>query len=435
MLVLKYINDPNFRGVFIRQTSVQLTQAGGLWMEAQKMWRDYGAKFKSHPTMSARFPSGAEVQFKHCQADRDIINFDGGQFSLVLFDEAQWHSEVQIKYLESRIRSEAKAPHQLICTANPSMTSYLYQFVKPYLNMETGIPKPELSGIEKYYAVYAGVTVIGDTKEELIAKYGADCKPQSYTYISATVADNPIMRKINPAYVNRLENLKRTERERLYLGSWHAKEESKGYFKREWVEEIDCVPEDAVLRVRGMDLASSLASEAAPNPDWTASTMMSKTKSGFYIVEHVERYRKLTNGVLETIVETNKKDISYGYKPLVYLPVDPGAGGKAASMFFIKYLVEQGVDARAEKASGHNGKLSKMQPFLSLAEAGLVKVVKGDWNEEWYTELEDFVDGNRKQKDDMWDSTGTACKALLKTMTMPTFSIPPLVQLSPIPHI
>lgn len=399
------------------------------------MWRAYGAKFKSHPQMTATFPSGAEVQFKVCQADRDINNFDGGQFSMVVFDEAQWHSEVQIKYLESRIRSKAKGPHQLIATANPLMSSYLYQFVKPYLDMDTGIPKPELSGIERFYAVYGGITVIGDTKEELIALYGDDCKPQSYTYISATVKDNPIMRILNPAYVDRLENLKRVERDRLYLGSWHAKETSAGYFRRDWVEEIDAIPHDVISRVRGMDLAASLVSESYPNPDWTASVMLSKTKSGFYVVEHVERYRKLSNSVLEHIVDTDKRDKSFGQSCTVYTPEDPGAGGKLASMYIVKYLVEHGVIARADKTGSTTGKLAKMQPFLSLAEAGLVKVVKGDWNEMWYNELEDYVDGNRQQKDDMWDATGTAAKALLKTVTMPTFSIPSLTQPSPIPTL
>ena len=149
--------------------------------------------------MMATFPSGAQVQFKVCGADRDINNFDGGQYSLVCFDEAQWHSEVQIKYLESRIRSKAKAPHQLIATANPSMTSYLYQFVKPYLDMATGIPKPELSGIERYYATFGGTTVIADTKEELIATYGNTIKPQTYTYIAATVKDNPKNIKLIPS--------------------------------------------------------------------------------------------------------------------------------------------------------------------------------------------------------------------------------------------
>lgn len=435
MLVLKYIKDPNFKAVFIRQTSTQLSQAGGLYQEAQAMWKEYGAKFKSHPQMTATFPSGAEVQFKVCGADRDINNFDGLQASLVVFDEAQWHSEVQIKYLESRIRSKAKGPHQLIATANPSRQAYLYQFVMPYLDMETGIPKPELSGIERYYAVYGGETVIADTKEELIEKYGPTIKPQTYTYISATVKDNPIMRILNPSYVDRLENLKRTERERLYLGSWHAKEESAGYFKRSWVEEIEKAPTYVTARVRGMDLAASLPSESYPNPDWSASILMSRTPDGFYIVEHVERYRKLSNGVLEHIVETDKKDKSFGLNPTVYTPKDPGAGGDLASMYTIKYLVEHGVHARPDKTGSTTGKLAKMQPFLALAEGGWVKVVKGEWNEMWYNELEDYIDGNRQQKDDMWDATGTAAKALLKQVTMPTFSIPTLTQASPVPTI
>lgn len=435
MLILKYIKDPNFRGVFIRQTSTQLSQAGGLFMEAQSMWRQYGAKFKSHPQMTAVFPSGAEVQFKVCGADRDINNFDGGQFSLVCFDEAQWHSEVQIKYLESRIRSKAKGPHQLICTANPSITSYLYQFVKPYLDMETGIPIPELSGKERWYAVYQGTTVTGETKEELIALYGPTCKPQSYTYISATVKDNPIMQQLNPAYVTRLENLKRTERERLYLGSWHAKEESAGYFKRQWCEELDRIPDDVVSRVRGMDLAGSIPSEAYPNPDWTASVMMSKTKAGYYVIEHAERYQKLINSVMVHIGETDRKDKSLGLECPVYLPEDVGVAAKAATMFFVRTLVEDGVDARVDRSGGTKSKLSRMQPFLNLAEAGYVKYVKGDWNDAFFNELEDFIDGNRQQKDDFWDSTATAAKALLRDITIPTFSIPSFTIASPVPTI
>ena len=77
LLILKYIDDPNFRAVFIRQTSTQLSQAGGLFSEAQSLWSQFGAKFKSHPQMTAKFPSGAEVQFKYCASDADTKNFDG----------------------------------------------------------------------------------------------------------------------------------------------------------------------------------------------------------------------------------------------------------------------------------------------------------------------------------------------------------------------
>jgi predicted phage terminase large subunit-like protein len=398
------------------------------------MWRTFGAKFKTHPQMTATFPSGAQVQFKVCGHDRDITNYDGGQYSLVVFDEAQNHTQVQVRYLESRIRSKAKGPHQLIATCNPRYESHLLPFVNWYLDQETGIPIPERSGVERYYASYGGQLVFGDTREEITALY-PEVDPQTYTYIAATIKDNPIMKKINPGYVKRLENLKRVERERLLLGSWFAKESTAGYFKRDWVEEIETLPNDIIGRVRGMDLAASLESESYPNPDWSASVMISKTKSGYYIVEHVERYRKLSNSVLEHIVETDKKDKSFGQEVAVYIPQDPGSAGVISAMYMVKYLVENGVDARIDKKGATTGKLAKMQPFLSLAEAGLVKVLKGEWTDMWYNELEDYIDGNRQQKDDMWDATGTAAKAILRQVTLPTFVVPSLTQASPIPTI
>lgn len=400
------------------------------------MWeKDFGAKFKTHPHMQATFPSGAQVQFKVCGSDRDISNYDGGQYSLVVFDEGQNHTETQIRYLSSRIRSKAQAPHQLILTCNPkSSHEYLLKFVTPYLDPVTGIPLPEMFAKEMWFGAYNGNTVVAASKEELETKYPG-VFAQTYTFIAATIKDNPRMRKLRPEYVAKLENLKRVERERLLLGSWFAKESTAGYFKREWVEVLDTPPTDVIKRVRGMDLAASLASEAYPNPDWTASVMMSKTKSGFYVVEHAERYRKLSNGVLEHIVETDIRDKSFGQLCTVYTPQDPGAAGLLSAMYIVKYLVEHGVDARTDKTGSTTGKLSKMQPFLSLAEAGLVKVVKGDWNDMWYNELEDYIDGNRMQKDDLWDSTGTAAKALLKTVTIPTFSIPTMTQASPVPTI
>lgn len=399
------------------------------------MWeKDFGAKFKTHPHMQATFPSGAQVQFKVCGADRDISNYDGGQYSLVVFDEGQNHTETQIRYLSSRIRSKAQAPHQLIITCNPkSNHDYLLKFVTPYLDMVTGIPRPEMFAKEMWFGAYNGDTVVAASKEELEEKYQG-IFAQTYTFVAATIKDNPRMRKLRPEYVAKLENLKRVERERLLLGSWFAKESTAGFFKREWVEEIDTIPTNVVQRVRGMDLAGSLPSESYPDPDWTSSVMMSKTADGYYVVEHGERYRKLINGVLENIVETDKRDKSYGYRCAVYTPTDPGAHGKAANIYFIKYLIESGVDARSE-ASNTTGKLPKMQPFLALAEAGLVKVVKGDWTEDWYNELEDYIDGNRKQKDDFWDATGSATKALLRQVVIPNFTIPSMTMSSPIPTI
>lgn len=433
MLPLKYIKDKNFRAIFLRESSPQLNQAGGLWSEAQQMYRPFGAKFKSHPKMVAEFPSGATIEFRALGSDKEIYNFDGSAVSLACFDEGQNHTEVQIRYLESRIRSKAKGPHQLIITCNPKRDSYLLQFVEPYLD-EEGVPRPELWAKERFYGAYNGVIVTAWTKEDLLEKYPG-ISAQTYTFLAATIRDNPIMKKLNPAYVARLENLKRVERARLLEGSWYARESTSGVFKKDWVEMIDHPPTNVIARVRGYDTASSLPSEATPNPDWTAGVLVSRTTDGFYVVEHVERYRALVNGVLENMVNTDIKDKQYAGDVTVVIPKDPAASGAIANVFFVQYLSERGCFVKTEVVSGHRTKARNFQPFCALAEAGLVKVVRGDWNETFFSELEDFEDGNRQQKDDQVDALSSAVKQLMREVTIPSFSLPTLEKSSPIPRL
>ena len=384
--------------------------------------------------MTAKFPSGAEVQFKYCASDSDTKNFDGLQASLVVFDEAQWHSEVQIKYLESRIRSKAKAPHQLIATANPSRTSYLYQFVQPYLDMETGIPRPEMFAIERYYATVEGKTVTGATKEELVSLYGEKCMPQTYTYIAATINDNPIMKQINPSYVTRLENLKKSERDRLYLGSWHVTEDGATYFKPEWCEIVEHPPVNPVATVRAWDLAGGERTETFC-PDWTAGVKMSRDKLGTYYIEDVVRFQKRTDGVLKEIVETAYRD---GVDDVtVAIPVDAGSAGKVAAAFYVKILSEDGVYVRTIPPNPHKSKLIRFKPFAALCENGNVKIVRGDWNEEFINELK-YFDGERSKVgkwDDMVDATSDAFMLLARQRVLPNFVVPDLTQASPVPTI
>ena len=45
--------------------------------------------------------------------------------------------------------------------------------------------------------------------------------------------------KANPGYVSFLKAQPRVEMERLLLGSWYARVEAAGHFKREWVSKSD----------------------------------------------------------------------------------------------------------------------------------------------------------------------------------------------------
>ena len=63
----RYVDCPHSRGVIFRRTSTQLTSQGGLWEEAQSLYRKvYGDKLKiSIKHMKITFPSGASLQFSH----------------------------------------------------------------------------------------------------------------------------------------------------------------------------------------------------------------------------------------------------------------------------------------------------------------------------------------------------------------------------------
>lgn len=398
-----------------------------MWDVARKMYAPFKPKFRED-MMVASFPSGAVIQFKTCAADRDISNFDGGQYSLVVFDEAQWHSQEQIMYLLSRIRSEAKGPHKLVCTCNPHPDSFLLKFTNWYLDQDTGIPIDEKSGTTRYFAQYRGDLVFGDSVEELKDKYG-DVNPMSYTFISANIYSNPVLMERDPSYVRRLENLKRSERDRLLYGSWYARETASKYFKREWLSFVDYPELNAVKRVRCWDLAGSVVSEVNRDPDYTCSVLMSRTKEGVYTIEDAYRFRALSGDVINEIVKTSLRDGVDEVQVVIPLEIGPG---RSWSQHLMRTLAENGIASKFAQVSGHRGKIQRFLPFCSLAESGSVRILRGDWNEWYLNELEAF-DGGRKGHDDAVDGTSDCVNVLAKTSTMPVFALPNLTRDSPLP--
>ena len=405
---------------------------------SKQIYPHFGGVYKTQ-ARTWIFPNGAEIDFK--AMPKDLYEVQGWERTAYICDEAAEFQLEDILALMTRLRSTTyKGKMSILLTCNPSKSSYLLDFVQFSLDDE-GVPKEGTEYKTRYFVVQDGKIRWADSDEELTAKYGVgltrgvDFVPMKFKFIPMLCTDNQVLMKQDPAYVGRLLATSRVNMLRLLKGSWYAKAENAGYFRREMVRELDLPPENVISRARGYDLAATMPSESNPNPDWTASVLMSKTPNG-YVVEHVERYRLLTHSVLERIVETARRDREiYGEDIPVYIPKDGGSGGAIAAAYFVKTLTEQGVTCKVEVVSGHQGKLARMQPFLALAEAGLVSVVKGDYLEDWYNELEDYEDGKRNQKDDMFDATATSCKAVMRTQVMPTFTIPSLTQPSPIATI
>ena len=157
---------------------------------------------------------------------------------------------------------------------------------------------------------------------------------------------------------------------------------------------MDYPPTATTRRVRAWDISGTVPSELNPNPDWTAGTLMSKDRDSFYYLEDVVRDRRRHGGVFDLILETARHD---GHDTLIVVPCDPGAAGKAYAASIIRDLAEHGYYARMKQTN--QSKVTRFAPFAAASEAGNVRVVLGDWNEDYFKELEAF-DGGRDKKDD-----------------------------------
>lgn len=444
LALLKALNfcmtDPAARVLIVRLTYPVLKAVGGLVDESKYLYKQFGADFKLQP-LEWHFPNGAVVKFVAMPADRQEVQ--GWQATNIIVDEGAEFQLEDIIALKERIRgARYKGKLGMIITCNPNRNSWLYPFVQYCLDPETGVPVEGTENRTRYFINRAGKILWGDSADELYENHGhglnrdeskgrVTFKPTSFRFIPMDIYSNPVLLKNNPDYLANLLSGTRVSQLRFLHGSWTAVPEGNSNFNRSWVNMVEFAPPEVTGRVRSWDLAHSVPSETYPDPDWTAGVKMSRTKAGRYVVEHVKRDQRLTDGVVKLLIDTGVNED--GFSVPVTIPKDNG-GGKAATQFFIKALAEEGLTVKGIPISGHNSKMQRFLPFCSLAEAGLVDVVRGDWNEDFFVELEHFQ-GIRNEKNDQVDACADAFNYLAKNGNIPDFVVPDLSKPSPVPTI
>lgn len=437
MDALQYIHDPDFYAVYFRQNTTQLE--GSLWPLAKRMYAQFGAEFREKDK-TATFPSGAKIKFAYMELDKHADpGHQGIEYSAIYWDEFTHFSEFQFHYLRSRMRSRSKNNSFMKCSMNPDRDHFVYDWINHYLYKEDhyidgechdehrkGCPDRSLCGVPRYFVIMGNDLHTSWDFDELQAKFPNN-RPRKYTFIAGTIDDNPILDVLEPDYREQLESLPHVNKQRLRYGNWDVRPEGSGYFERSWCEIVPKAPASAT-RVRSWDLASTLPSDVNPNPDWTAGVMMSKDKDGIYYVEHVNRFRDRPSGVESAIKDTAKWD---GSDVTVTVPLDPGSAGKSAATQIIRKLAEQGNTCRSKPTN--KNKVTRFSPFSAAAEAGLIKIVEGDWNSQYFSELEAFT-GDGKTKDDQVDGTADAFITLAEKKHIPSFAPPAMHRNNPFTH-
>ena len=366
------------------------------------------------------------------------------QISNIFYDEATHAEEEDIWWLWSRLRSKAENVHGLVLSCNPDSDSWLLKYAIWYLYPEghelAGRPDPEKNGKIRYLLRIGGEVCWGDTKEDLIERYGNpnlshdhedQVKPIKFQALFGTIDDNPPLKKSNPLYKSNLEALPKLSRERLLYGNWFARPENSTYFNRNTCPELTVAPDASEFTriVRAYDFAGTLPHDSNRSPDYFASMKMGKLKNGNYVILEVLRTRITFGDWFNHILSNAKRD---GFGVDIILPEDPNAASKAATALLARSLNDEGYCARMKRSS--QGKLDSFRPFAASAELGVIAVVKNCatdlWNkiqnnnEFFYKELENF-DGTRKNgeagHDDLCDISSLAYMTLASRLQIPNF--------------
>lgn len=381
-----------------------------------------GRSHINEQTKTITFPSGARTTFSYLSTDNDANQWYGSEIAKIYFDEFQFRTEYQFDILRSRNRSRADVTKGIRCTLNPDADHFVHDWVAPFLD-EEGFPILEHSGRTRYYLIVLGQLHTSWDYDDLYQKFydpgkneDEQKKPQTYTYIPATLTDNQVLMDIDPEYKANLDSMPEKKRKQLLLGCWAKDEDSGMYFNRKWLHKASHIPLGSKI-ARGWDTASEVPNENNKYPDFTASVKMAKSKDGFYYIFGGERFQERPGARDIKILNIAARD---GVDCTLVQAIDPGAAGKFQFQEFAKKATEKGFLCKADPMPNNKSKLTRFEPFSVACQNGLVYIVESSFEkhelEQFYKECESF-DGERstaRRKDDYPDSAATTFNFLAK---------------------
>lgn len=399
---LRHINNKDFGAVIFRRTTKQVTNEGGLYDTSENIY----PLLKAKPTyLSWKFPRGSTVTFAHLEHEKNVQDWQGSQLPFIGFDELTHFTKKQFFYMLSRNRSTCGVKPYIRATTNPDKKSWVRKFIDWWIG-EDGYAIPERSGVIRWFYVINDVVQWGDNKEELMLKFpemGSIAPPKSFTFINSKLSDNKILMEKDPGYLANLLALSKADREKLKDGNWNAEDKAGEFFQKHWFR-VEAVPPVCKKVIRYWDRASSEKEEA----DYSVGIKLGLAPDGFYYVLDMVRV-KASPGKLENIIRNTA--IQDGIRCEVYVEQDPGQAGVADVDNYIKNVLK-GFIVKANKVS--TDKVTRAKATSAQAERGNIVVCAGKWNEDFFTELETFPDG---EHDDIVDSLSGAYNMMIAGST------------------
>jgi len=156
-------------------------------------------------------------------------------------------------------------------------------------------------------------------------------------------------------------------------------------------------------------MASSAVSKNNTDPDFTCGIEMVYDGRYYFVTRmlHKRLSPAETDRVIDECIinDAGRRDISGRY--LARWEIEPGGSARRDSVARTQRLA--GIDAKGVTKT--QSKLIAWKPLAAAAETGMIKLVKGSWNDEFLRELHDVPEGAH---DDIADAAAGAFSELVK---------------------
>ncbi|NML67616.1 hypothetical protein HHL22_20640 [Hymenobacter sp. RP-2-7] len=230
--------NPDFGAVVFRRSYPMIMNEGGLWDTSKALYPLVGATPREQQ-LDWKFPAGASVTFRHLQYERTVLDWQGSQIPLLIFDELTHFTSKQFWYMLSRNRSTCGVRPYVRASCNPDPDSWVAELIAWWIG-EDGYPLPERAGRLRYFTRDGEHMVWGDTAEEVVAKAPhlfagelAQTRPKSLTFIPGSIYENRKLLEVNPEYLGNLMAQDVETRAQLLEGNWKVKVDGLALFEHQ----------------------------------------------------------------------------------------------------------------------------------------------------------------------------------------------------------
>jgi predicted phage terminase large subunit-like protein len=418
---LRFIDNNLFKAIILRRTYSQIEEIGAILDDSKSIYPHFKAKL-NQSSLDWTFESGAVVGFGHLQHDKSVDNYLGARIPLIMFDQLEQFTERQFWGLVGRNSSvnceQVKA--YIRATMNPDPDSFIVKIIRWWID-DSGYPIKEHDGIIRYF-------IRSDSNDDLIwfdsseacynwlddngykksnGKYKKN--PKSFTFISATIEDNPAMLERDPDYEDNLNALQLVDRMQKLHGNWKIKAGAGNIFNRNWFNIVYNFPKRVVSMVRAYDRAGTVKNETKKghDPDYTGTVLIAELEDGRYIILDAHEFRDTPHRVLERIKQLAIQDVN-NYPEVPYqiaLSQDPASAGIYEANDTVLELA--GYNVYLKKAD--KSKVINAKPVSIQCERSNISVIQGEWTDNFLNQLHGFPD---LPHDDMVDALSLAFKCI-----------------------